>query len=78
MARRTTPRSPKEALEISRALRDRFISPEAQATAKRLFSQQIEQQADPPAASEKPFTDSERRRAAEILAGIRKKYPPKH
>jgi hypothetical protein len=74
MARRKTPRSPKEALEISRALRDRFISPEAQETAKRLFSQQ----ADLPAPTEKPFSESERRRAAAILADIRKKYPPKH
>ncbi len=74
MARRKTPRSPKEALEISRALRDRFISPEAQETAKRLFSQQAEL----PAPAEKPFSDSERRRAAAILADIRKKYPPKH
>jgi hypothetical protein len=75
MARRKTPRSPKEALEISRALRDRFISPEAQETAKRLFSQQA---AEPPAPAEKPFSESERRRAAAILADIRKKYPPKH
>lgn len=58
---RKTPRSPQEALEISRALRDRFISPEAQATAKRLFAQQAE---EPPAPAEKPFSDSERRRAA--------------
>jgi len=74
MARRKTPRSPKEALEISRALRDRFISPEAQETAKRLFSQQ----AEPATPAEKPFSESERRRAAAILADIRKKYPPKH
>jgi len=74
MARRTTPRSPKEALEISRALRDKFISPEAQATAKRLLSQQTD--AQPP--SEKPFTDTERRKAAAILADIRKKYPRTH
>ncbi len=74
MARRTTPRSPKEALEISRALRNKFISPEAQATAKRLLAQQTQE----PAASEKPFTESERRHAAAILADIRKKYPPKH
>ncbi|HEX9466200.1 MAG TPA: hypothetical protein VGB82_26680 [Alphaproteobacteria bacterium] len=72
MARRTTPRPPKEALAISRALRKRFISPEAEATAKRLLEEQAEESGD------KPFTDSERRRAAEILAHIRKKYPPRH
>lgn len=76
MARRTTPRSPKEALEISRALRERFISPEAQETAKRLLAEQL--QAPTSAPAEKPFTDSERRRAASILADIRKKFPPKH
>lgn len=76
MARRKTPRSDKEALAISRALRERFISPEAQETAKRLLS---EQQAEPSAPAEKPFSESERRRAAAILADIRKKYlPPKH
>jgi len=75
MARRTTPRSPKESLEISRALRNKFISPEAQATAKRLLAQQADA---PPAPSDKPFTDTERRRAAAILADIRKKYPVKH
>lgn len=69
MARRKTPRPEKEALAISRALRERFISPEAEATAKRLLK---EQEAGP---AEKPFTESERRRAAEILASIRKKYP---
>lgn len=74
MARRTTPRSPKEALEISRALRKKFISPEAQETAKRLLAEQMQT----PAPTEKPFTDSERRRAASILADIRKKFPPKH
>jgi hypothetical protein len=74
MARRTTPRSPKEALEISRALRNRFISPEAQATAKRLLAQQ----SDALPASDKPITDTERRRAAAILSDIRKKYPAKH
>lgn len=74
MARRTTPRSPKEALEISRALRNKFISPEAQATAKRLLSQQTAAQPS----SEKPFTDTERRKAAAILEDIRKKYPRKH
>ncbi len=74
MARRTTPRPPKEALAISKALRKRFISPEAEATAKRL----LEEQAEKPAEAEKPFTESERRRAAEILAHIRKKYPTRH
>lgn len=75
MARRTTPRPPKEALAISRALRKRFITPEAEATAKRLLEEQAEQAEGP---GDKPFTDSERRRAAEILAHIRKKYPPRH
>ena len=72
MGRRTTPRDPKEALAISRALRKRYISPEAEATAKRLLAEQ------PASPKEEPFTTSERRRAAEILAGIRKKYPPRH
>ena len=72
MARRKTPRPEKEALAISRALRERFISPEAEETAKRLLK---EHAAGP---AEKPFTESERRRAAEILASIRKKYPLKH
>jgi hypothetical protein len=74
MARRTTPRDPKEALAISRALRKRFISPEAEATAKRLLEEQT-QAAEP---AEEPFTASEKRKAAEILAHIRKKYPPRH
>jgi hypothetical protein len=74
MARRKTPRDPKEALAISKALRKRFISPEAEATAKRLLAEQ--QLAQP--AEEKPFSESERRRAAEILSAIRKKYPPRH
>ena len=73
MPRRTTPRPEKEALAISKALRKRFISPEAEATAKRLLA---EQNAEPPA--DEPFTASERQRAAEILSVIRKKYPPKH
>lgn len=72
MARRKTPRSEKEALAISRALRERFISPEAEETAKRLLKEQVQRPA------EKPFSESERRRAAEILAGIRKKYPRPH
>jgi len=74
MARRTTPRPPKEALAISKALRKRFISPEAEATAKRLLAEQ----AAKPAPAEKPFTESERQRAAEILEHIRKKYPTRH
>jgi len=73
MPRRTTPRPQKEALAISKALRKRFISPEAEATAKRLLA---EQAAAPLA--ETPFTESERQRAAEILSAIRKKYPLKH
>lgn len=72
--RRKTPRPPEEALAISRALRERFISPEAEATAKRLLAEQ----ATTPAPTEKPFTASERERAAEILAHIRKKYPQPH
>jgi len=74
MPRRTTPRPEKEALAISKALRKRFISPEAEATAKRLLAEQT-QAAEP---AEEPFTASERQRAAEILSAIRKKYPPKH
>jgi hypothetical protein len=69
---RRTPRNPDEALAISRALRKRFISPEAEATAKRLLEEQSAQEP-----GEKPFTTDERRRAADILAGIRKKYPPR-
>jgi len=77
MPRRTTPRPPKEALAISKALRKRYISPEAEATAKRLLAEQnAEQNAGPPA--EEPFTAAERQRAAEILSVIRKKYPAKH
>ncbi|HTY65057.1 MAG TPA: hypothetical protein VMH36_00250 [Alphaproteobacteria bacterium] len=78
MPRRTTPRPQKEALAISKALRKRFISPEAEATAKRLLAEQnaVTQDAAPPA--EEPFTASERQRAAEILSVIRKKYPQKH
>ena len=72
MPRRTTPRPAMEALAISKALRKRFISPEAEATAKRLLA---EQNAAP---DDEPFTASERKRAAEILSVIRKKYPPKH
>lgn len=72
MARRKTPRSDDEALAISRALRKRFITPEAEATAKRLLSEQ----GLPP--KEQPFTESEKKQAAEILANIRKKYPLKH
>ena len=74
MARRTTPRHPKEALAISRALRKRFISPEAEATAKRLLKEQNAEAAG----EDEPFTAAERRKAAEILAHIRKKYPPRH
>lgn len=72
MARRKTPRPESEALAISRALRKKYISPEAEATAKRLLSEQglVPQ--------EKPFSESEKKRAAEILASIRKKYPLKH
>jgi hypothetical protein len=72
MARRKTPRPESEALAISRALRKKYISPEAEATAKRLLS---EQGLVP---KEKPFSESEKQRAAEILASIRKKYPLKH
>lgn len=77
MPRRKTPRDPEEALAISRALRKRFITPEAEATAKRLLAKQAEKQAEPPPADE-PFSASERRRAAEILTVIRKKFPPRH
>ena len=69
MARRT-PRNPEEALAISRALRKRFITPEAEATAKRLLQEQNMRET-----GEKPFTATERERAAAILASIRKKYP---
>jgi hypothetical protein len=75
MPRRKTPRPEKEALAISKALRKRYISPEAEATAKRLLN---EQTATPAAPKEEPFTASERERAAEILSVIRKKYPPRH
>jgi hypothetical protein len=68
---RKTPRKPEEALAITRALRKKFITPEAEATAKRLLKEHLEQQ-EP---EEEEFTAAERRRAAEILAGIRKKYP---
>ena len=74
MPRRKTPRPAKEALAISKALRKRFISPEAEATAKRLLSEQMA----PEEPKEEPFTASERERAAEILSVIRKKYPPRH
>jgi len=72
MARRKTPRPDDEALAISRALRKRFITPEAEATAKRLLSEQGL------APKEKPFSESEKKQAAEILANIRKKFPLKH
>lgn len=71
---RRTPRDPDEALAISRTLRKRFISPEAEATAKRLLEEQSAATQEP---GEKPFSSDERRRAADILAGIRKKYPPR-
>ncbi len=74
MPRRKTPRPPQEALAISKALRKRYISPEAEATAKRL----LEQQNVASSVEETPFTDAERERAAAILKQIRKKYPPKH
>ena len=74
MPRRKTPRPAIVALGISKALRKRFISPEAEATAKRLLAEQNA------AASveETPFTPAERERAAEILKQIRKKFPPRH
>ncbi len=72
MPRRKTPRPAAEALAISKALRKRYIAPDAEATAKRLLA---EQTAGP---AEEPFTASERERAAEILANIRKKYPQRH
>jgi hypothetical protein len=78
MPRRTTPRPPKEALAISKALRKRFISPEAEATAKRLLAEQNAAEHEAGAPAEEPFTASERQRAAEILSVIRKKYPQKH
>lgn len=76
MPRRKTPRPEQEALAISKALRKRYISPEAEATAKRLLNEQTA--APAPAPKEEPFTASERERAAEILSVIKKKYPPKH
>lgn len=72
--RRKTPRPAEEALAISKALRKRFISPEAEATAKRLLAEHNAGAAP----AEEPFTASERERAAEILAHIRKKYPQPH
>lgn len=75
MPRRKTPRPEKEALAISKALRKRYISPEAEATAKRLLNQQTTAPQPP---KDEPFTASERERAAEILSVIRKKYPPRH
>ena len=68
---RRTPRPPEEALAISRTLRKRFIAPDAEATAKRLLA---EQNAKP---TEKPFSEGELRRAAEILATIKNKYSAK-
>jgi hypothetical protein len=76
MPRRTTPRPEQEALAISKALRKRYITPEAEATAKRLLAEQ--QAAQATETPEEPFSASERQRAAEILSVIRKKYPPKH
>jgi hypothetical protein len=72
MPKRKTPRPPEEALAISRALRKKFISPEAEATAKRLLAEQATKTA------EKPFSDREMRRAAEILSTLRGKYPKPH
>jgi hypothetical protein len=69
---RKTPRSPEEARAISRALRKRFIAPDAEATAKRLLA---ETTAGP---KEKPFSETELRRAAEILANIKNKFPTRH
>lgn len=60
-------------MAISKALRKRYISPEAEETAKRLLKEQTV--ATP---AEEPFTASERERAAEILKHIRKKYPPRN
>jgi hypothetical protein len=68
MARRKTPRNPQESLAISRALRKKFISPEAESTAKRLMAKHL---AEP---EERPFSDREFRQAAEILSTLRRKY----
>ena len=80
---RKTPRPKDEALAIARSLRGRYISGEAELTAKAAMTR-IEagggrkpgppQPAAQPAA-EKPFTEEERARAKAFLARLKNTYP---
>ena len=71
---RKTPRPKEEALMIVRSLRGRYISGEAELTAKaamnRLEARGVQQ---PP--EEKPFTEEEKARAKAFLARVKSAYP---
>ena len=76
---RKTPRPKDEALAIVRSLRGRYISGEAELTAKAAMSR-LEaggrgKQAAPQPAAEKPFTEEERARAKAILSRLKTAYP---
>ena len=76
---RKTPRPKDEALAIVRSLRGRYISGEAELTAKaamsRLEAGGRREPAAPQAAAEKPFTAEERARAKAILSRLKTAYP---
>jgi hypothetical protein len=76
---RKTPRPKDEALAIVRSLRGRYISGEAELTAKAAMSR-LEAGGGRKAAPsqptpEKPFTEEERARAKAFLARLKSTYP---
>lgn len=70
---RKTPRPKDEALAIVRSLRGRYISGEAELTAKAAMSR-LEAGGGKPA-PEKPFTEEERARAKAFLTRLKSAYP---
>jgi hypothetical protein len=84
---RKTPRPPEEARAIVRALRGRYISGEAEATARAAMARIEARQAAPTPleelrrreqikpADERPFSEEEKARARAVLQRLRAAYP---
>ena len=71
---RKTPRPKDEALAIVRSLRGRYISGEAELTAKAAMTR-LEAGGRGKPAAETPFTEEERARAKAILSRLKNAYP---
>jgi hypothetical protein len=84
---RKTPRSPEEARAIVRALRGRYISGEAEATARAAMArlqasparpspmEELRRREQITMKDERPFTEEEKARARAVLQRLRTAYP---